>query len=111
MTTILDIVGGRPVHVITVKGEVVSDAMPPVNSPAPVGRAGQGPPPSAPAGPMTLVFAQSGRSTDLMTIEAASRKFGQDADGQVWYSLVGFMNWDQYQPVDITQLNPTMERS
>lgn len=95
---ILNIIGNEPVHVILLQGEVVSDTMSgkqkPPGNPDPPGQAKK----------VQLVFAQSGRTSDLFVIEAATRKFCQDESGQIWYSAGGFMSWEGRKPIDINPL-------
>jgi hypothetical protein len=65
---------------------------------------------NAPPSKVQLFYVQSGRSADLFALAAASRKFGKK-DGQIWYSVGGFMNWDVYAPVDIGELTRKLEGS
>ena len=102
---ILNIVDNAPVHVVLIDGEVVSDAM---SSRKPDNPGNPDPPGQSKK--VQLVFAQSGRSTDLFVIEAATRKFCQDEKGQIWYAVGGFMSWEGRKAIDINPLTRKVRR-
>lgn len=58
----------------------------------------------APPSKVELIFVQSGRSTDLFVRAAINRKFGKDKKGQIWYAQGGFMDRDEFVPVDLEEI-------
>ena len=57
-----------------------------------------------------LIFVQSGRSTDLFVRAAINRKFGKDKKGQIWYAHSGFMDRDEFVPVDFEEIEGNFDR-